>query len=116
MCLVPDDGWVRIGRRIEAERSRRWPNRSDFAVACGVSVSWLFELEHARRTNFAQRKLSRVEAVLGWAPEAIRNAAEGGRPVRMMDPELTRIFDAWNDLSDDARKMLANLAEGRRNH
>jgi len=59
--------WRRLGERLRQARINiAHTNRENFAVACGVSVRVLSDLESGARTNFSDRVLSRLEAGLGW--------------------------------------------------
>lgn len=107
-------GWEDVGRRIAAERARRWRHRSAFAAVTGLSVRTLADLETGARTRYQPATLSAVEVALGWTAGSIEEMAYGGRPRRAFDRELTRVVDAWPHLSPDARLMLADLADRNR--
>lgn len=105
------DEWRQIAHQIVAERSRRWPTRQQFADACHLGKRVLDDIENGRRTNYSDSTLARVEAALGWEPGEIRARAQGIRLQRRPDRNMRRILDVWPDLSDDARAMLASVAE-----
>lgn len=100
-----------MARQIAAERSRRWATRGEFAQAAGVSKRVLDDLENGRRSNYTESTLGRVEAALGWEPSEIRTRAEGRKPGQTYDRHMRRLRDAWPHLSNDARAILADLAE-----
>lgn len=102
-------GWARLGRLITFERGRRWRTRGDFARATGVSVRLLADLETGERSNYQPATLAAVEAALGWAPGTCEHVVAGGRIRREADPHLQRILDAWPNLDEDAKILLALL-------
>lgn len=106
------DGWDHLARAIVAERSRRWPTRDEFARATGLSRRVLGDIENGRRSNYSDVTLGRIEAALGWEPGETRARLEGRYPRRSSDREMRRIQDSWPHLSTDARRILADLAEG----
>lgn len=106
------DGWVRLGRVVAAERSRRWRSRADFARAAGISARVIDDLEKGRRGNFSDLTLGAVEAALGWQPGACLRVVQGGQ-VRRRTPDelLSRLLEVWPRLSPDARVLLVEMAE-----
>lgn len=103
--------WRAAGERIAIERARRWPNRVDFAVATGLSVRVLEDLEGGRPKNYAPDTLAAVEIALRWEPGSVYRIADGLAPRYEMGPQLRAIFDAWPALSDEVRSILALIAE-----
>jgi len=55
--------------------------------------------------------LAVIEFKLGWAPGSCVEIVHGSQPVSEADPVFARAEAAWLHLSDDARLMLAELAE-----
>lgn len=108
---MPSNRWREVGAQIQAERSRRWSTRDEFARASGVSKRVLCDLENGKRGNYTESTLGQVEGALGWEPGEILARAAGRRVDRAPDRELRRIRDAWPNLSTDARRILADLAE-----
>lgn len=104
-------GWVRLGRRITADRSRRWKSRSEFAHATGLSERLLDDLETGARTNFSATTLSIIEAALGWTHESARRYVEGGRITYDIDPQLQRIIDRWARIPARTRAIIEQLSE-----
>ena len=107
---VPN-GWKRLGRTIVAERARRKWDRGDLADATGLSVRLLDDIENGRRRRYKDYTLAVMEAALGWEPGSCEQVVRGGRPTPVPDLVLARVQAAWPHLSDDARLMLAELAE-----
>lgn len=105
------DGWERLGRRIAVERGRRWRSRAAFARAAGVSSRVVDDLENGRRNNYSDATLGAIEATLGWEPGTAQRVVEGLRVKREADPLATRLMDAWQHLSPDARRLLVEIAE-----
>lgn len=106
-----DDGWARLGRVILTERSRRWRTRAEFADACGVSARVLDDLETGARENYLDATLAAIEVTLGWKPGTCLRVVQGGKVRREHDPSMARLVAVWPSLSNDARAMLADLAE-----
>lgn len=103
--------WQRAGIAVRRARAQRYHTLEAFSAAIGVSVSVLSDLERGTRSNFTTETLARVEGALGWAPGAIAEVA-GGKPVRRRDDEeLSRLLEAWPHLMQQARLILADLAE-----
>lgn len=71
----------------------------------------LSDLEGGRRDRYEAGTLAAVEATLGWKPGSISTVLGGGDPAPETDEALARLLAAWPTLSDDARELLAELAE-----
>lgn len=93
------------------DRSRQWRTREEFAHATGLSARTLDDLEAGRRDNYLDATLAAVEVTLGWQVGSCLRVVGGGKVRREMDPSLARIMAVWPTLSDDARAMLADVAE-----
>lgn len=106
-----DNGWVRLGQRIAADRSRRWRTRREFAAAVGLSKRTIDKLEKGTATRYQPTTLAAVEAALGWSPGTCQRVVQGGKVRREVDEHLNRLLSAWPHLSRDSRSMLASLAE-----
>lgn len=108
--MAVDEGWKKLGRRVQAERSRRWKTRPEFAEACGLSARVIAALELGERANYRQSTIDRVEATLGWEHGSADLVRRGRRPVRVEDEYLIELRALWPGLSSDARRMLVELA------
>lgn len=106
-----DAGWIRLGRRIASERSRRWKSRSEFAAAAGLSERLLDDLETGARSNFSTTTLAIIEGVLGWTHESARRYVEGGRITYSVDPQLQRIIVRWPHIPARTRAIIEELSE-----
>lgn len=106
-----DEGWVRLGKVIEAERKPRWRRRGDFADACGLSLRTITQIERHERTNFTDETLQAVEVTLGWAPGSAARVRAGLPPRRIEDPDLARVRALWPRLSAEARRMVVAAVE-----
>lgn len=105
------DGWERLGRRIVADRSRRWRLQRDFAAATGLSARVLSDLENGRRTRYHPETLAVVEERLGWAHGSCERVVNGLEPTPAdVDPDLGVIIAAWPRLAPELRRILAELA------
>lgn len=105
-----DEGWVRLGRRVKAERSRRWATRVDFAAACGLGDRVLAALENAERTNFRASTIEAVEATIGWHFGSADRVRAGMEPEWIEDSGLTELRDLWPRLTPEVRAVLVDLA------
>jgi len=103
--------WRRRGEIIRAERAKRWATAKDFARATGLSESLIDIIENGRRGNFSPATMAAIEEALDWADGSFIRVGEGGHPQRMRDADLQRIHRVWPELSADARRILATLAE-----
>jgi len=103
--------WQRAGSAVRRARAQRYHTLESFAAAIDVSVSVLSDLERGARDNFSSETLTRIEAVLGWAPGAIEGVANGRAVRRLDDTEMARVREAWPRLTLQARLILADLAE-----
>lgn len=103
-------GWVRLGQRIKAERSRRYPTRVAFARACGLGDRVLAAVENAERTNFAPTTIEAIEAALGWHYGSAARVMSGMEPDRIEDPRLAELRDLWPRLTAEAQDLLVDLA------
>jgi len=108
---VANGGWKRRGRLVRDERAGRWRTAKEFAAAAGLSESLVDDIENGRRDNFKSSTVEAVETALGWAPGSFERAGRSGHPERLADPEFERVRAAWPQLSIDARRILAALAE-----
>lgn len=55
--------------------------------------------------------LGPIEAALRWEPGSCHRIADGLAPRYGDGPELRAIIDAWPHLSDEVRRVLADVAE-----
>jgi hypothetical protein len=106
------NGWVEAGRAVRDARERQWPTQKGFALAIGLPVRTLGDVENGRRDSFGTATLGPIEDALGWPRGSIRRFATEGIPIRPLpDPEFERLRAAWHRLSDDAKVVLARNAE-----
>lgn len=77
----------------------------------GCRPGLLDDLETGKRDNYRESTYAAVEAALGWEPGSCLRIVRGGRPWRALDPALVQLLDVWPRLSQDARAMLAELAQ-----
>lgn len=108
-----DEGWRRVGARVDAERARRGYSLVGFARACGVGKTTIDKLVHSRRSSYDPGTLAAVETALGWRLGSIDRIRRGLEPLDDIDPDLTAVIEAWPRLSADARRMLRRLATDR---
>lgn len=101
----------RLGTQILTERSIRWPHRKDFALATGLSVRLLADIEGGTRTNYSARTFAAIEAALGWEGGTCERILGGGRIQRSTNPSLRRVIELWPLLSDDVQRSVATLVE-----
>lgn len=105
-----------ISRRVQLGYTRR----TEFARVNGLSHDrTIFDLEHARRTNFGPATIAQIEQVYQWLPGSVRAVLEGGEPtlreteqVALFPPEPADPVDAWigeiedTALPDDVKTAL----------
>lgn len=103
-----------VGRAVRAARATRWRRRADFAWATGLSLRLISDLETGRRHNYSEETKLIIESALLWEAGSIDRIADGGQPRPVPDGPMQRLLKAWPDLSQDAREMLAELAERNR--
>lgn len=100
--------WERLGRLVVAARvAGGMHSREQFASASGFSTRFLGDVEKARRTNYDQASLARLEKVLGWKPGSIDSILAGGEPTRVQaGTEDTAEDDDFADLELEVRMIL----------
>lgn len=103
--------WLKVARAVRAARVTRWRRREDFAKATGLSVRLLSDIENGRRDNYDPSTVAIIESTLLWEPGSIARTAAGGAPRPVADGAMQRLLASWPNLSQDAREMLADLAE-----
>lgn len=109
--MAADEGWIRLGRAVQTERSSRWRRRRDFADACGLSLRIITQIERHERTNFTDETMQAVEVTLGWAPGSAARVRAGLPPRRIEDPDLARVRALWPKLSAEARRIIVAAVE-----
>lgn len=104
-------GWKRLGDRVKSERLVHWRTRASFAQACGLGEKTVYDLEKARRANFAEETLAAIEATLGWNPGDADRVRRGLEPSRTTDPALAHLIAIWPELTPAARRHILDIAE-----
>lgn len=102
---------MRLADAVTAERVRRgYRTRSAFALASGLSLSTLDNIEHGRKQSYDPATLAALEHALGWESGSVVKVLQGLDPKQLEDSDLSALVDAWPRLSSGARRMLRILA------
>lgn len=108
---MPDD-WKRVGIEVRSRRARLgYITMKEFAARVGVSVETVGNIENARKDSYSPGTRSAVEEALGWTPGSFMGIAKGGKPKLVEDRYLERIRAAWPKLSEQTRRLLAEVVE-----
>lgn len=103
--------WGRLGSVVTAERVRRgYRSRSAFALASGLSLSTLDNIEHGRKQSYDPATLAALEHALGWEHGSAERVLSGLDPKQLEDSDLSALVDVWPKLSAGTRRMLRILA------
>ena len=81
------------------------------AKKAGLSPRTLFDLRAGERTFYRADTLDRLELALDWSPGSVDRVLAGRQPQRKRDADMARIERVWPELSPEARRMVADLAE-----
>jgi transcriptional regulator with XRE-family HTH domain len=113
---MSDARWLRLGKRVTAERIRRgYRSLAAFAAAAELSTSTVDNIEHGRKSSYDPGTLAVLEQALGWRAGSVERVLRGLEPEYDQDPDLTAVIEAWPHLSPGARRMIRVLAvEGAR--
>lgn len=69
-------GQATVARRVQIGLT----TREQMAVAAGMSVRLLSDIENAKRTSYDPATLARLEQALGWQPGSAEAVLNGGLP------------------------------------
>lgn len=117
------DEWVRIGEYLQDRRVQidtRYANLRLFADERGINYRLAWDVEHARRNNYARATLTSLDVAYRLQPGSVRNMVAGGEPVpedsggggdyrrHYDDPRLQAIENL--DFPPDVRRGMINFA------
>lgn len=111
MAADAQDGWVRLGRLVAAERARRGLTVRELAQLGGIGVRTLQRIEAGRAANARPVTLTRLEDILGWQTGSAQAVLDGGEPKRTRDPQLERLAVLWPALTPRQRRALVAFVE-----
>lgn len=103
--------WARLATEVDAEARRLGLSGRALAKRCGISERTVYAVLNVEQESYAPDTIARLESGLWWEPGSVDRVLAGRRPQRKKDPEFARIEHAWRDLSPEARRMLAEVAE-----
>lgn len=105
--------WARLGsyvldRRVELGHRQR----SEFALALGISLRTVGDIETGRRGRYDPRTIATLENTLGWTTGSVERIVRGGEPVLRseadhVDPVLRRIL--LSNISDEHKSRIMQL-------
>lgn len=74
--------WQRLAKYVISARIQRgWYTRGQFRKHSKLSERFLFDIEHARRSNYEPPYLARLEQALGWETGSVDQILAGGGPI-----------------------------------
>jgi transcriptional regulator with XRE-family HTH domain len=111
LSLVAYPRWQRLADAMEEERVRQRFSWAELARRAKVSERTIYDMRHAAQDAYSPQTLDRLERALWWTHGSLDRVLDGKAPQRERDPDLARIHLAWRDLSPDARRALAEVAE-----
>lgn len=77
--------WKRLAELLKQRRGQIESNASRFAEKTGLHSRIIYDIEHAKRTNFRAPKLAEIEAAYQWQAGSIQRVLEGGDPTPLGD-------------------------------
>jgi transcriptional regulator with XRE-family HTH domain len=115
--------WARVGRYVVARRTDMgFDLRAEFAAHAKITTRVISDLENARRGNYDQVTIAKLEKALGWATGSVDRIAAGGEP-RLRDgagkadhQTLGDLLTTYRPTQDEAlvRVMKSDLPDAKK--